>query len=119
MGKRRITTAELTIGTILPWDAYDEQGRLLLRRGLEITSMSQVAGLLERGLYAAQDPARETPPAVEKSRSAVALILEGRSRLQHVCGPTASKEACVDQIMRIRELIRQACEVSQDAALAM
>ena len=122
MSKRRIAPKELAIGSVLAWDAYDENGRLLLRRGQVIASSSQVEGLIERGLFTEQDPPRDSKPpghGLEVTPSAVALILEARRRLQLVCGPNASATGFPEQILRIRELVREACRVSQDAALAM
>ena len=121
MGKRRILSTELAIGSVLAWDAYDENGRLLLKRGQVIVSSTQLAGLMERGLFTEMDPTREKPvPGLpDVSPSAVALILEARRRLQLVCGPTGNTGSFPEQILRIRELIREACRVSPDAALAM
>jgi HD-GYP domain-containing protein (c-di-GMP phosphodiesterase class II) len=121
MGKRRILPTELVIGSVLAWDAYDESGRLLLKRGQIIASSTQVEGLMERGLFAEMDPQREktTPAMPEVAPSAVALILEARRRLQLVCGANGNTGSFPEQILRIRELIREACKVSQDAALAM
>ena len=119
MGKRRILANELAIGTVLSWDAYDGSGRLLLKRGQVISSATQLEGLIERGLFTEMDPVREKPVAIEVSPSAVALILEARRRLALVCGPHGPKGGFPEQILRIRELVREAVKVSQDAALAM
>ena len=120
MGKRRILANELAIGTVLSWDAYDENGRLLLKRGQVISSSTQLEGLIERGLFTEMEPVREKTIAVpEVSPSAVALLLEARRRLALVCGPNGAKAGFPEQILRIRELVREAVKVSQDAALAM
>jgi HD-GYP domain-containing protein (c-di-GMP phosphodiesterase class II) len=120
MGKRRIAANELAIGTVLEWDAYDESGRLLLKRGQVISSNSQLEGLIERGLFTEIEPTPETPvPVPEAAPSAVALIVEARRRLALVCGPNGPKGDFPGQILKIRELIRESVRVSQDAALAM
>jgi HD-GYP domain-containing protein (c-di-GMP phosphodiesterase class II) len=120
MGKRRILSNELAIGTVLGWDAYDENGRLLLKRGQVISSSTQLEGLIERGLFTEMEAPREKPVAnIEIAPSAVALILEARRRLQLVCSPSGPKTAFPEQILRIRDLVRESCRVSQDAALAM
>jgi HD-GYP domain-containing protein (c-di-GMP phosphodiesterase class II) len=120
MGKRRITPAELAIGSVLAWDAHDEHGRLLLRKGQVITSMSQVDGLMERGLFVETDPARDKPQRYgeEVEPSAVSLILDARRRLQLLSSANGSKQDFVQQVLGIRMLIAQACCLSQDAALA-
>jgi HD-GYP domain-containing protein (c-di-GMP phosphodiesterase class II) len=121
MGKRRISATELAVGNVMAWDAYDEQGRLLLRKGMVIASNSQVDGLIERGLFAEVDPVK--PPAPigndDIAPSAVALILEARRRLEILCAPNGPKEQFSERIYGIRELIGKACTLSQDASLAM
>lgn len=120
MGKRRIVSNELTIGSVLAWDAYDENGRLLLKRGQVISSSTQLDGLIERGLFTEMEAPREkTVVHVEVNPSAVALLLEARRRLALVCGPNGPKTGFAEQVMKIRELVREACRVSQDAALGM
>jgi HD-GYP domain-containing protein (c-di-GMP phosphodiesterase class II) len=119
MEKRRISPAELAIGTVLSWDAYDEHGRLLLRKGQTIVSMSQIEGLTERGLYTGPEPERRKPPPEPILPSAVGLVVEARRRLQVMCSPNGSKERFPEHIAGIRTLIREACAISYDAALAM
>jgi HD-GYP domain-containing protein (c-di-GMP phosphodiesterase class II) len=120
MGKRRIGASELAIGSVLAWDAYDDSGRLLLRRGQVIASTTQLNGLMERGLYTELEPPREKPaPAFDVTPSAVALVLEARRRLQILSAPTAPATGFSEQIIRVRHLIREACRISRDAALAM
>lgn len=46
-----VRRSDIILGRPMPWKAYDAEGNLLLNRGVVITSMSQVDGLLERGLY--------------------------------------------------------------------
>jgi HD-GYP domain-containing protein (c-di-GMP phosphodiesterase class II) len=122
MSKRRITPVEIAIGSALSFDAYDAHGRLLLRKGQIISSRSQIDGLMERGLFVLDNGVREKQvrqkPA-DVPPSAVSLVLEARHRLQAICGPDASKEGFSEAIFGIRELIREACTLSQDAALAM
>lgn len=123
MGKRRITAAELAVGSIMPWDAYDRDGWLLLRRGHVIASSNQIGGLIERGLFVETDSARDRTATEilpdEEPPSAVSLVLEARRRLQSICALSALKENFPQQAFHIRELIREACKLSQDVALAM
>jgi HD-GYP domain-containing protein (c-di-GMP phosphodiesterase class II) len=120
MGKRRISSTELAVGSVMAWDAYDDQGRLLLRKGMVITSNGQVDGLIARGLFAEVDPVKVTPIGRDDiAPSAVALILEARRRLEILCAPKGPKEHFAERIYGIRELIGKACGLSQDASLAM
>lgn len=120
MSKRRIALAELQLGSAIPWDAFDEKGVLLFRKGQVVSSESQLRRLVERGLFAEMAAAREAAPApaVEEAPSAVSLILEARRRLQLVCAPVGRREDFPEQVMSIVQLIGQACILSQEAALA-
>jgi HD-GYP domain-containing protein (c-di-GMP phosphodiesterase class II) len=117
--KRRIAAAELGIGTVLAWDAYDDRGRLLLRKGQVISSMSQVEGLIERGLFIETEPVREcAPAAVLDTPSAAGVVLEARQRLQAVCAAGASRQNWAEHILGIVRLVETACRLSPEAALA-
>ena len=118
--KRRIAPAEVGIGTVLAWDAYDERGRLLLRKGQIITSANQIEGLIERGLFVEAQAGRErsTPVVAEKTPSAAGSILEARQRLRAICAPGAPHENFPEQILGITRLIATACSLSSEAALA-
>jgi HD-GYP domain-containing protein (c-di-GMP phosphodiesterase class II) len=122
MGKRRrIIPAELEVGSVMPWDAYDERGRLLLRKGLVIDRNSQIEALIERGLFIEADPKAEpqthTPAPFE--HTAVSTILEVRQRLELLCAPGVQTEQFTEQVLVMCRLIAQACRLNQDAALAM
>jgi HD-GYP domain-containing protein (c-di-GMP phosphodiesterase class II) len=119
MNKRRIAADEIGIGTVLPWDAYDEHGRLLLRKGLVVSTSTQIEGLIDRGLFVdVQKRERATPVVQESTPSTVASILEARRRLQLVCAGDGAKADFVQQILGIHRLLAAACQLNQDAALA-
>ena len=116
MEKRRIASTELAVGTVMAWDAYDEKGRLLLRKGLVITSNNQVDGLAERGLFTEASPERRTVPVSEEP-SAVSSIMDARRRLERLCGPNSRTDDFTYQITCIRALVAEACRLSPDAAV--
>jgi HD-GYP domain-containing protein (c-di-GMP phosphodiesterase class II) len=121
MGKRRITSEELAIGSVLAWDAYDAQGRLLLRKGVVIDRSSQIERLIEEGLFVEQDvapkPQQPAKPLVENT--AVSALLEARRRLEVVGAPDGPKENFTQLVMGIRRLVAEACRLNEDVALAM
>lgn len=121
MGKRRIQPAEIAIGSVMAWDAYDDQGRLLLRKGLVISSSSQIAGLMERGLFVESQPGREKVAIAKEeiaTPSAVSSILEARARLEIACTSLAPNDDFPYQITCIRALIAEAYRLSPDASIA-
>lgn len=120
MGQRRILPGEIEIGSVLPWDVYDARGRLLLRRGHQVVSDNQIGRLIEHGLFAEEDAERFVRP-IERhdlGDSAVLPILEARRRLEHLCTSEKARERFPEQILALRQLIADACTISQDAALA-
>jgi HD-GYP domain-containing protein (c-di-GMP phosphodiesterase class II) len=119
MGKRRILAEELTLGTVLAWDAYDDRGRLLLRKGDVISSMNQVDVLVARGLFIENDPVRRPEFVRDKQGlSAVSPILEARYRLELICASDEPSDNFMTEIFGLRDLIAEACRLNQDVALA-
>ncbi len=114
--------SEVSVGGALPWDVFDENGRLLLGRGHVIVSGNQIESLIERGLFTTADAKwnrdMQTPPVAHARPSAAALILDARYQLQAACAPNAQKENFAEQVTRICQLIRDACKQSQNVALA-
>jgi HD-GYP domain-containing protein (c-di-GMP phosphodiesterase class II) len=119
MGKRRIIPEELAIGSVLSWDAYDDRGRLLLRKGYVVDRNSQIHALIERGLFVEQEasPAPPLPPKAEPT--ALSTVLEVRHRLEILGAPNGPKENFSQQVLGLRRLIAQACRLNEDLALAV
>lgn len=121
MAQRRIRAGELAVGHVLQDNAYDENGRLLLSKGYVIASATQIDALIRRGLFTDPDkealktPKREPEPILT---SAVSLILDARRHLQRICSPTSARESFPQHVVHIRSLIKQACAISEDAAIA-
>ena len=51
MQKEKVKKGEIVIGKPIPWNAFDENGMLLLRKGQIVQSESQLDILIARGLY--------------------------------------------------------------------
>lgn len=68
MSMFQLLATQIGMGVPMPFDAFDAQGKLLLRKGFVIDSPQQLERLLERGLYSEEDPAlwmphrRNAPP---------------------------------------------------------
>jgi HD-GYP domain-containing protein (c-di-GMP phosphodiesterase class II) len=118
MAKRRIMADELALGSVLAFDAYDDRGRLLLRKGLVISSDNQIDALISRGLFAEMDPNRRPEIVREKGPSAVSPILEARYRLELICASDEPNGHFMQDILGLRDLITEACRLNQDVALA-
>jgi HD-GYP domain-containing protein (c-di-GMP phosphodiesterase class II) len=103
----RLCVEQLQIGQPLPWDVYNEQSQLLLHRGYELQSSSQLAALIERGMYV--DQGEFDDEALDRARTAqrrepAALWMDMQSRMTRLLTqplscpdlPKAMKEATDD-----------------------
>jgi HD-GYP domain-containing protein (c-di-GMP phosphodiesterase class II) len=127
MSKRQVGYTEVSVGNRLPWDVYDADNRLLLRKGHLLDSAERLEKLLDRGLFvdvgaeAANYPDHSAqPPVVAVSSEPVAplaLILDGRRHLETICHPSF-RDGFDHNVRRIRADIAAACEANRSIALA-
>jgi hypothetical protein len=117
MSNRRLVPGDIQHGVPLPCDLFDNTGRLLLRLGQTIASESQVARLLEIGVFG--DPEWNHEFAVDEEAttrvSIFARILALReAMIPAVAAPRISPEAIRAHATELMEL----CRLDPDAALA-
>lgn len=119
--KQRISLYELTVGQPLAWDAYDENGVLLLRRGEIVPSLHAAERLIESGLFAQKeelDPrARAAVP--EEKPSALQHVVDARRIIPGLFGP--APEHTDDFAARMDKLglsVRTACDAHAPVCLA-
>ena len=119
--KQRISQHELKVGQPLPWDAYDEHGVLLLRRGETVPSQRAVDRLIESGLFAHLedvDP-RAHHAAAEEKPGALQCIVDARRTLAGVFAQTPeSIEAFAARMNRLNQSVRNACDTQATVCLA-
>lgn len=115
MPKRLIHPSELKIGEVLPCDAYDAKGTLLLREGHVITSAKQIDKLVKHALWAdtSANVVHDTPTRV----SPLSLVLSARQHLQALFS-TPSPPDFTAALLRIGGMVRKACKMNADVALA-
>jgi HD-GYP domain-containing protein (c-di-GMP phosphodiesterase class II) len=115
---RPIQSGELQVGQPLPYDAYDERGKLLLRAGHVLTSQSSLERLI-RVAYFDDDPAPDARPIDDGVASGrpLALILSARYRL-HALLIGGRGADFTGEIKRISELLQRACHNNADLSLA-
>jgi len=124
MGMHRLRPGEIKVGAPLPYDAYDADGRLLLRRGAVVTSEMQVERLLESGLF------RDAPPSsavlvgttarpVERERVSVFQRLDDlRGRLAALLIPAPASDRFSTDALAAAAEVQGACDLDLDAAVA-
>ncbi len=118
MSERLIHPFQLKVGDVLPFDARDARGVLLLRQGHVITSLGQIEKLAEHLKMTVTDclmaAARErSPPRV----SPLALALEARRRLQRLLCDFGAADFTAE-VLQIASLVCRACSGNADVVLA-
>lgn len=121
MEKQRISLQELSVGQPLPWDVYDQDGKLLLRCGEIVHSQKTIDRFIESGLYAEKDTSnqRTHPSVIEIAPSALQLIVDARRMLAGIFEqPPAGINDFVVRIAKLILTVRTACDTHQEVSLA-
>ena len=119
---------QIRVGLPVPFDCYDGQGNLLLRKGLVVDSQKQVDFLLERGLYgmggAATGPGSD---AVEKPPTPFQLLDDFTNRLKQLLATLSGiTEVSVEQpaahnfperVLNLASEVQLLCQKDADALL--
>lgn len=113
----RITESDIRLGQPLPWDCFDAAGVLLLKKGVVVTSMRQLEGLVSRGLFVVNKPSQETKVAEKLSpfhildnfKLQLKGIFEG-----FVSGPGADLP---ERVLKLCTSIQALCQLDACAAL--
>lgn len=123
MAQHRISLSDIQVGRPLPWNAYNARGQLLLKKGIIIESRSQVASLVEQGLFADSSasssqeaeinaaPAREAP-------SALRMINLAEKRLERLLFGVGSEPDFPARLIEVATSVISATELNSDIALA-
>ncbi len=117
----RVSSSELAVGQPLPWNTFDANGTLLLRRGFVIDTQRAIERLVEEGLFVAdKDPrgGRQAPEPEPETPSALQFLLDARRLLDL---PAQDPKAASDfplRIARAVQFVEQACRLHGGVALA-
>lgn len=122
MGHRIIST-EIGVGQPLPWNVFDSDGILLLRRGVTINSQHTLDRLLEEGIYLndkeAQGGGRQdsVAAAAPEKPSALQLVNDARRQFGTLMNEINNTAKLPSRIQRIALLVDLACQTNADVAL--
>ncbi|MCE5181600.1 MAG: metal-dependent phosphohydrolase [Betaproteobacteria bacterium] len=121
MEQNRIGMSDIHVGKPLPWNAYNARGQLLLKKGFVVESLSQVAALVEQGLYADASlsheddihsaQARETP-------SVLRMLNLAEKRLERLLFGVSVEPDFPAKLMEVATSVIAATEQNSDIALA-
>jgi HD-GYP domain-containing protein (c-di-GMP phosphodiesterase class II) len=123
---------DIYVGMTLPFDVYDRNRRLLVSRGLVITSEVLSEKLNERGMFADSfelQSARDrtamlvggqgaAPPVKRTSVSIFQLLNEGQSELATLLAESPARAHFDRAILGIAASVQNACRLDSDAAIA-
>lgn len=122
----KLLSAHVALGQPLPFDVYDETGRLLLRRGFAIAEERQLERLVERGLYcrepdfvaafAPADAAAAPVPQPQLESPWLRLLELQNSAASALAALAAGSGA--DAVPSLVEEIEALCALDADAMLA-
>lgn len=119
--KQRISKYELCVGKPLPWDAYNEEGVLLLRRGETVPSQKAIDRLIESGLFAQKDEHDSRGPEVvaDEKPSALQQIVNARRLLAGALVQTPERcEGFAARMDKLIQVVRGACDTHTAVCLA-
>lgn len=88
--KNRITLQDLSVGEPLPWDVFDKDGLLLLRRGHIVETQKALTRFIDDGMFLKGDETTAVKTTV--------VIEENPSALQHICDAHRILASIFDQI---------------------
>jgi len=125
---QRLTENHVRVGRPVPFDCYDGQGHLLLRKGFVVESQNQVDAILERGLFrmAAQSHVPPGDSVAESPTTPFQLLTEFNSRLKQLFANLADELALgkgregknfAGRLMQLATDIQTLCRHDTDALL--
>lgn len=122
MEQRRITMSDIVVGKPLPWDVYDSNNKLLLRKGHVVQREQQVETLVVRGLFVTAKGEGGSSPQAAAARhterpSALRLINLATKRLERLLFSLHNESELHPKIVEVVSAIRFAVDTNADVAL--
>lgn len=119
---KRIGQGELRLGDPMPFDIYDSDGQLLLRRGHRVQLQSSLDRLLREGIYrVAVAPQCQDVQQPKEKIPAFQSVLDTRLRLGRLFGRLLTEGRMTGFVETVRDLarmVREAVGDDREAALA-
>ena len=119
MDKLRIKMSDIVIGQPLPWNVFDADNKLLLRKGFVVATESQIDKLIEQGLFVEGQSKKEAdePPPKEHPSALRHLNRAGR-HLERLFLNLSNEADAPAQFGEIGREIAQALALNADVCIA-
>lgn len=122
MADIQLLPGQIQVGIPLPFDTFDNEGHLLLRKGFVISDPQQLLRLLERGLFreaAAGPEAAGSPRQVDRSRKipVIDLVLQVQAQLEALLAQAEPRDFST-QLEALGARLQHGFSLDSDAAIA-
>jgi HD-GYP domain-containing protein (c-di-GMP phosphodiesterase class II) len=117
----KIKSGDIIIGKPIPWNCYDKDGILLLRKGQVIESNNQLVTLLNRGLFylEKQNESQSSQTSLSIIQSPFELLNEIQYELEMLFYKIVegTVDNFNDNVLLLCEKIQQSCNQDEDATI--
>jgi HD-GYP domain-containing protein (c-di-GMP phosphodiesterase class II) len=119
MDKHRIKMSDIVIGQPLPWNAFDADSKLLLRKGFVVETEGQIEKLMEQGLFVEGQTKREADePPPKDQPSALRHINRAARNLEKLFLNLSNEADAMAQVQDIVREIAQGLKINADVCIA-
>lgn len=123
MAQYRISMSDILIGEPLPWNVYDANGSLLLKKGYLVERRQQVEALVERGLYAETSSSSasrgaDVPSKEEETPSVLQLVNDAEKKLERLLFGFYKEPDFPARLGEVAKSVIFATELNSDIAIA-
>ncbi len=119
MDKHRIKMSDIVIGQPLPWNVFDADNKLLLRKGQIVSTENQIDKLIERGLFVdAQSKKESDEPPPKEHPSALRHVNGAARHLERLFLNLSNESDAPAQFAEIGRGVLQALALNADVCVA-
>jgi len=119
MDKHRIKMTDIVLGQPLPWNVFDADNKLLLRKGFVVETEGQIDKLIEQGLFVEGQSKRESEePPPKEHPSALRHINRAGRNLERLFLGFANEADVPAQIHETGREIAQAIDLNRGVCVA-
>lgn len=120
MASNQIVGSDIQVGQPLPWDVFDVNGTLLLRRGVIIDTQRSLDRLVQEGLFFSTQKTSAPPPSKPEPEkpSALQYLMDARRMMTAPTQDLTEVRNFPGRIQRIAQLIDAACQTNADVSIA-